>query len=80
MMPRSGLRAALIVADDRPVGSALTVDTDRALRAEELPASAPISVSCFEHCSPVRTRCPGPAARLSAHDGRWTPICRRNAG
>lgn len=37
-----------------------------------------ISGSCFRSCSPIRSRCPGPAAQLSSgHDGRWTAVCRR---
>lgn len=41
-------------------------------------AQAPVA-TCFENCSPLRTRCPGPAAQLScAGDGCWTPVCRRS--
>lgn len=36
--------------------------------------------SCFEDCSPLRTRCPGPAPTISRNnDGRWPPICRLTA-
>jgi hypothetical protein len=80
MMP-SGLRTGVIVADNRTfVGPQREEDTDKPLRADELASSATIPESCFEHCSLIRTRCPGPAAQMSVHgDGRWTPICRRTA-
>ncbi|MFN3008035.1 hypothetical protein [Mycolicibacterium wolinskyi] len=40
-------------------------------------ATAAVTATCFENCSPLRTRCPGPAARLSCdEDGCWTAVCR----
>jgi hypothetical protein len=38
---------------------------------------AQTATTCFENCSPLRTRCPGPAVTISGDkDGRWLPICR----
>ena len=38
------------------------------------------SGTCFENCSPLRTRCPGPTATFSrGSDGRWAAICRLTA-
>jgi hypothetical protein len=46
--------------------------------ADEFIGPAELSGTCFEHCSPIRTRCPGPAAQMSVNDdGRWMPVCRR---
>jgi hypothetical protein len=46
--------------------------------ADEFVGPAELSGTCFEHCSPIRTRCPGPAAQMSVNeDGRWMPVCRR---
>jgi hypothetical protein len=80
MAPR-GLGAGVIDAvhrriDDRqrePAASVLP-------RAHELASPEADSGTCFEHCSPIRTRCPGPAAQMSLQEeGRWMPICRRAA-
>lgn len=46
--------------------------------ADEFVGPAELSGTCFEYCSPIRTRCPGPAAQMSVNDdGGWMPVCRR---
>jgi hypothetical protein len=52
------------------------------LSADEIAGPAEFSGTCFEHCSPIRTRCPGPGAQMSSDRGgpRWLPICRRAVG
>lgn len=46
----------------------------------ERPGVAATSRTCFEDCSPLRTRCPGPWAVFSQHSaGRWSAICRLTA-
>jgi hypothetical protein len=50
----------------------------RLLPADQFARSAEISGTCFEHRSPIRTRCPGPAAQMSVQENdRWMPVCRR---
>ncbi|MET0698730.1 MAG: hypothetical protein ABWY93_03615 [Mycobacterium sp.] len=55
--------------------------TQLTLAADEFAVAPQNSGTCFEHCSPIRTRCPGPAAQMSSDaEGRWMPVCRRPVG
>lgn len=41
------------------------------------PGARATSETCFYTCSPIRSRCPGPAAQWSPiREGRWTAMCR----
>jgi hypothetical protein len=80
MMPRSSLGMAVVDGADQPTAAGMqnTPRTLGVLPPHEFAGSSEFSETCFEHCSPIRTRCPGPAAALSLHkDGHWLPICRR---
>jgi hypothetical protein len=79
-MPRPGPGMAIIDAADH--GAAAKVQNEPtilgALSADEWANLGEFSATCFEHCSPIRTRCPGPGATLSVDEaGHWMPICRR---
>jgi hypothetical protein len=81
MMPQPSLGTAIIDADRQasPVGAQHGPGDIGRLSADEFAGPAEVSGTCFEHCSPIRTRCPGPAAQMSSdRDGpRWMPVCRR---
>jgi hypothetical protein len=80
MLSRLRLGTAIIDAADQalPAGAQNTPGILAVLPADEFAGSDGFSGTCFEHCSPIRTRCPGPAAQLSVHnDGQWIPVCRR---
>ena len=64
IMPRSGIRTTVIDADNQVVvAPQREADTDGLLRANESASSATVSVQLLEQCSPIRTRCPEPAAK-----------------
>jgi hypothetical protein len=71
---------AVMDADHRalPVG-AQHGPGDIGRSVDEFAGHAEFPGTCFENCSPIRTRCPGPAAQMSLdRDGpRWMPVCRR---
>jgi hypothetical protein len=80
MMRRPNARTAIIDADgETPCAGSMHTQASSGLGApDEFEASGEFSETCFEHCSPIRTRCPGPAAQMSVNnDGHWMPICRR---
>lgn len=70
MITRPSLRPAAIDNRQSTVG-------EQQRTSAELADSATDSGSCFEHCSPIRSGCPGPAAQMSTLEARWVPICRR---
>ena len=79
MTAQSGPRTAVVDVSARRAGDHRQPPAvERQPRKRELADPDSDSDTCFDHCSPIRTRCPGPAARLSVTgEGRWTPICRR---
>jgi hypothetical protein len=80
MMPRPSLGTAIIdgVREAAPIGSQHEPGNTGPVPADGFVGPAEVSGTCFEHCSPIRTRCAGPAAQMSVNkDGRWLPVCRR---
>ena len=81
VMRRPNPRTAIIDADgETPRAGSMHTQASSGLGApDEFEGSGEFPETCFEHCSPIRTRCPGPAAQMSVNnDGHWMPICRRN--
>jgi hypothetical protein len=79
-MPQPSPGTAVMDADHQalPVGAQHRPGDIGRRSVDEFAGPAEFSGTCFEHCSPIRTRCPGPAAQMSVQeDGRWMPVCRR---
>lgn len=80
MMRRPNPRTATIgtIGPTPSVGSKHKPEHIRLVAAGEFAGPSATLGTCFEQCSPIRTRCPGPAAQMSVNNhGRWMPVCRR---